>query len=666
MVPVSTLWSEIFFPLLHQLPYFHTMEQNTFTEMQIPKALRTKSAKGVGCFFSHSNNNEFVLWRIFSSRLKKGSFANGSAPSFIECRNLHKIQESASCAVFMYNSVSNLKPKSPTDNPGTIFHLGLLWGFDIENGVMQFLHYTGNRHARSGNQFELVPKKLFSSNNRSVELLFSEHFQLSNIRLGYHSVYFVNQIEGISFSHMQVRDNIIGEDGCYQCSTQGPDIYFSQAPTHNPIESTLLSTMLTTYNIGYDSTLLHKGDISLNTPTECVYFVLQNEHMKNRTKMLENHFAVHFPSTYNYVYIHVAFVKKSDLDMLLNDQNGWTIEVFERLLMKYAQFHFWYLNIDISKHSSQIRVYAKDEKKELSCLANYIFSKTHYDGMMNESTNSSILRLDGCFDSYALPGCMIAKWSRDKSLQKRKVSEFHVDVFWKANRNGYGSRSTSSSLGVASYFGQRGSNQSTNSPIECPGNQNLSQYFRKDNNRHPEYMIISNIILNGMSKVAGQIRNSLDPTFSKIVCQDDDENYNRMKSVTFGYPNSTLSFCNSMHTDQGDKFVKQDSTSILEMINSSGCFNQNEINYAKKFISMWGAGKPTTVLYQHIGKSHLQQIFIHNGVNCASRITDLSSLVFYPFTHPHCSSVALSVGDDGRVRIKNTGNEHIFAFCYSC
>lgn len=219
-----------------------------------------------------------------------------------------------------------------------------------------------------------------------------------------------------------------------------------------------------------------------------------------------------------------------------------------------------------------------------------------------------------------------------------------VDIFRKANKNGYGDRTVSTSLGVASYFGKRGSAQSTKNPVEGPGHAYESQYYRIDNNKHPEYMVAANKILSRMSTVAGKIRKKLDPVMTAVHYTETVEKFNRMKSATFGKKNKTMSFGCAPHADRTDCGTKKEQAAFMaDFIESSekstgGYDYDARFHYALSFMNTYGIGKSTCVMYQILRNpkttweyrryGRVQQLFVNIGLFTASRITDLSSFIF--------------------------------------
>ena len=298
--------------------------------------------------------------------------------------------------------------------------------------------------------------------------------------------------------------------------------------------------------------------------------------------------------------------------------------------------------------------------------------------------------IDQVSDTYELPGHMLARWAKDEGLQRYHPNRDVLDLFRNANRDGYGNRSVAQSMGVCSYFGQRGTNMSSPSVVEGPGNASKSQYFRISNQHHPEYMVVANKALNRVSNAAYQVRRALDPMMSMIHQVDtrpaQPDKFSRMKSTTFGKKDVISAFACSMHTDRTDLFADEVADSIsLDVYmayNKKGRSYHKEprYEYIDSFSERYGSGKPTTVMYHEIKgisgitnhdnsneiEGEIQQFFLHEGLFTACPIAHGNSLLFHSFTHRHGSSVAYQAWPDGKVRVKNVNDHHIFAFSNSC
>ena len=110
---------------------------------------------------------------------------------------------------------------------------------------------------------------------------------------------------------------------------------------------------------------------------------------------------------------------------------------------------------------------------------------------------------------------------------------------------------------------------------------------------------------------------------------------------------------------------------------------QMRYSYVSTFNERYGIGKPTTVMYHHIcgidalGNPYhpnkngenlhtkLQQLFIHDGLFCASPIEHGDCMVFHAYTFRHGSSIALNVSECGLVMMRNVNDEHMLAFSTS-
>ena len=159
------------------------------------------------------------------------------------------------------------------------------------------------------------------------------------------------------------------------------------------------------------------------------------------------------------------------------------------------------------------------------------------------------------------------------------------------------------------YFGQQGTNMSSASVVEGPGNASRSQYFRLTNQHHPEYMVVANKILNLVSNTAIRVRKVTDPLINMVhqpLDATNGEYYSQMKSTTFGKRNGVMAFACSMHTDRSDLFDDKERSEFLSklLMNASmdAAMYQKYIRYFYfwTFCKVHGIGKPTTVMYHEI------------------------------------------------------------------
>ena len=105
----------------------------------------------------------------------------------------------------------------------------------------------------------------------------------------------------------------------------------------------------------------------------------------------------------------------------------------------------------------------------------------------------------GLLQSMMCPGHMVARWAVDSGLTDVTPDESTVDMFRQAHWDGYGNRDVAKSVGVACYFGKRGTNMLSPTPVEGPGNAVFLQYFWLAGNAHPEWMYFANKNLSQMA-----------------------------------------------------------------------------------------------------------------------------------------------------------------------
>ena len=167
-----------------------------------------------------------------------------------------------------------------------------------------------------------------------------------------------------------------------------------------------------------------------------------------------------------------------------------------------------------------------------------------------------------------------------------------------------------------------------------------------------------------------------------------------MKSVTFGDKVGCFEFGCAVHTDSNDKFSSEEEADVKDALHQAKTtqLTEEEVhaqymqdNIFKKlesFFDQFGAGKPTTILYNKIAScphllhsqsgtrrnqvGALQQLFLHDGVGAVYPIEHGANAVFYAYTHRHGSSLCLKVFDNGDVSSCNIMDRHMLAFSYSC
>ena len=284
---------------------------------------------------------------------------------------------------------------------------------------------------------------------------------------------------------------------------------------------------------------------------------------------------------------------------------------------------------------------------------------------------------------YNLPGCMVLRMTRDRFIQQHGWKKDVISVIKDANQAGYGDRSSSTCIGVASYFGKRATFQAGNSPVEGPGVAKLNQYFRTTNQIHTEYMVIANKLFNVISTIANSIRYKLDPFMTKLYMETNCESFNRMKTCTFGN-DSYAAFGCEIHIDEADRFHESEVNELLLKLdtNYSQCHPGTDIHkeryeYAKKFIERFGCGRSSLIQYQTIFQSpinnaasakdkfDIHQFFVMHGLHRVVKIVDGVSILFYPYAFLHGSSLPLIVFHDDTVQVKNTLNVHNVAISFT-
>ena len=191
-----------------------------------------------------------------------------------------------------------------------------------------------------------------------------------------------------------------------------------------------------------------------------------------------------------------------------------------------------------------------DEPKEAK--EGMVYSDPYLTHLILPIGDVAVARVIHPTNTYALPGHMLVRWSKDERLVGEHATRHTLELFWKANRNGYGNCIIAKSMGITSYFGKRGTNQSSPSPVEGPGNANKSQYFCMSNQHHPEYMVVANKVLNRVANAAIRVRKAHDPIMNMIHRVSNQESFSRMKSSTFGKPEEAMAFACAMHTDKAD------------------------------------------------------------------------------------------------------------------
>lgn len=546
-------------------------------------------------------------------------------------------------------------------------------------------------------------------------------------------------------------DNLINTiDKCYQCSIDGPDVY-DDVPKHFNEDNVDSSVNRASSNVeffeqaesrtglkgsridleqppSYEEIKIVYGDTNVifrpfvfdtydNTPQD-VFFVRKENEMNKKDPRIKGLFGVHHPSTFNENVIEVSYIDRDGVNEMMNLGRVDFI-TFEGVLSEIEKERRCYANTGYDfPLSSQIRV-LNDE--EFDHLVDYPFEFDHViveeddDEIDPESSDDKqkdahegivysdpyltdiilpmgdvvVHRVIHPTNSYALPGHMLVRWSKDERLAGEHATRHALDLFRKANRNGYGNRIIAKSMGITSYFGKRGTNQSSPSPVEGPGNANKSQYFRMSNQHHPEYMVVANKLLNRVANAAIRVRKAHDPIMNMIHRVSNHENFSRMKSATFGKPKESMAFACGIHTDKTDRYKKADADELmmdfylLSQKNTPAYQKELRYSYVSSFYDRYGIGKPTTVMYHHIpgisalgnvycpvenGKilrTKLQQVFIHDGLFCASPIQHGDCMVFHAYAFRHGSSVALEVSESGLVKMRNDNDQHILAFSNS-
>lgn len=215
----------------HPYPQIPTTAHHStaFTEQGLTSDCLVLGAKGIGRFFTQVEDNIWSLWVIKDVRVKAGTFKNGPATAFIENRNLHQLPQNGRHAWCMYNPLP-VKDGSKTqmDPPGTPFMLGIVWNIDPNAGKIHLFTLNGDnddietlKPTKLGLPYTACP---YTTDDPYGNLLLN-YCSPVILKMGQHSIYFVNQIEGDTNvgDDEYFRGNIVNPiDNCYECDVDGP------------------------------------------------------------------------------------------------------------------------------------------------------------------------------------------------------------------------------------------------------------------------------------------------------------------------------------------------------------------------------------------------------------------------------------------------------------
>ena len=679
--------------------------------------------KGVGHYFIYSHGTglgvpEFRVFLVRNARINDGSFKDlihSDVPIFVENRNFNIRSQGARGCLILFNpnpmkeKVVGKRLKMDTNvYKGDAFKLGWISNID------------GRRKCIEIYVLKSIPcQETFLLLQNDSKRFFLESCDAVTIPTGIHRIFFVNQIEGKPIMGSKLnRSNIVNEkDKCYQFDHLGPDtMNKNQMPIKFPFnEANELAVQLHTEfesedhsNSNSDSYNSHwcmtpyghepmvivenpfkgipknkrkkadKGLPMLFRPNnEKVYDHIQQEifyvkddgNFTKKLAKLKDTIPVHHPLTYDECEdtIRFSYVKKKDLSKLIK-MGRVSCKKFCETLSKLSVIDFDYEDFNPSHISMQIRAY-KDGEYTMSY---------EYDSIPDPENNTAHKE-----SLYNLPGCMLMRLTRDRFIQQSRWSQEVISIVRDANQAGYGDRSSSTCVGVGSYFGKRATFQAGNNPVEGPGVAKLNQYFRITNQIHTEFMVIVNKLFNVISTIANNIRYKLDPFMTKLYKQEFCENFNRMKTCTFG--NDTYAaFACEIHIDEADQMAESSANEIQQNLetNYAKCPQDNilhkeRFDYANKFFQRYGYGRSSIIQYQRLHQSpptqpkhdkdrfSLQQYFVMHGFQSVVKIVDGVSILFYPYTFLHGSSVALFCFNDDTVQVENTLKVQNVAISYT-
>ena len=215
----------------------------TYTEADLGPHDIGPNCRGRGHFFVHDKGPDFCLMVIKDVPVKgrqeeneeyfEGAFHCGDCPAFIENRNLHQLPQGGRGSVVMFNPVP--KKLSPSQLvPGTIYHYGIMnyiFGGNDTIELYEFNNPTG-KEDQHGDDWCIYRTSIctLQCEEEPFEDFLKYRCKKRTIKMGAHSIFFVNQIEGndiMDFGELQFEMSLVNNtDSCYQCATEGPDVFF--------------------------------------------------------------------------------------------------------------------------------------------------------------------------------------------------------------------------------------------------------------------------------------------------------------------------------------------------------------------------------------------------------------------------------------------------------
>lgn len=668
---------------------------------------------GSALFFSFSGmkDKSLLCHEVLGERIKPEE-ANGklvgsssSGPLFCEVRNILKLPSKCKgvvCAVML------------PDTPG-IWRFGIINQIDLLLQVMQLFLWVGTiRLTNTGvidlDHLEFYPTYYFQSTDMLVgrdkikSLFCPTHFKAVTLDMNLLCHFkFLNQVRGnypvsthASSQHSMPSVNI--SDGKFEQQFSGPDVFTIPSngvtsylfPVVHVSEKPLLLT-----DSSFDGLTLLEQIVGLkrNRPRRAITFSRSNipipPFLKSPTipttenmdmqlfvvrdspvNSLNPHSEFSFisfiqeaPSTGPTMQTFALFPQDKYISTLKAINNS-TIEKFNQYLSTNASHTVKLPVISIEGHGTMIKLLTQEEYD--SKLLHGTIIELHKPS----STSVAIARA-GIVKGlpHLTKGLMMSMMVKLKDGHPGRLTAYFTYLMDLCVRKGFGDRKISSCRGINFYWGLRLSRMSSPSPVEGPGSQDSSCYYRATF-RCFHFFFILITIWNVLRRTTRNIANRLDYHMHQFLQAHDDSarTSSKLLLITMGTM-FELAFSNCPHVDIHDSYSKQEQRQLSDNIKywDSLCESSDQPHdehytlfpaYVQSFSDKFGFTSPSTCCYQHV-KTHddiqFIQYFVMQGLGCCIPITDYLCHHFYAKCFVHNTSVCLAI-ENNLVYVLNTNN----------